>query len=379
MIHREILNNTPGRDAFFAPPAEGEHLFFSQSHFHYMLRIERQRTERSKKPFLLMLIDISNLIAEHTREEVLRKIKSALDPSIRVTDIWGWYDHGRVIGIIFTEMSAVDKHSVESILRRIQNGLCTKFSEEMTRKMSVTFYIYPETNRHILANGSFNIKFYPELTNRHPDRQFSLRMKRVIDVVASAAGLLCCSPVFLFISVVIKATSRGPIFFKQQRLGLNGQTFNMLKFRSMYTNCDSVNHQEYIRKYICDQKNAAVEPGVFKLTNDPRITPIGGLLRKTSLDELPQLINVLKGDMSLVGPRPPLAYECDLYDIWHMRRLLACKPGITGLWQVAGRGRTTFDEMVRLDLKYIREWSLWLDLKILLKTPKAVLTGAGAY
>jgi lipopolysaccharide/colanic/teichoic acid biosynthesis glycosyltransferase len=147
----------------------------------------------------------------------------------------------------------------------------------------------------------------------------------------------------------------------------------------MYTNSDPAKHKDYIRKYIGEQKNAAVEPGVFKLKNDLRITPVGRLLRKTSLDELPQLINVLKGEMSLVGPRPPIPYECELYDIWHKRRLLSCKPGITGLWQVTGRSRTTFDEMVRLDLKYINEWSLWLDLKILLKTPKAVLSGEGAY
>ena len=134
----------------------------------------------------------------------------------------------------------------------------------------------------------------------------------------------------------------------------------------------------YIKKYINDQKNCATEPGVFKLTNDSRITKVGSFIRKTSLDELPQFINVLKGDMSLVGPRPPIPYECELYDIWHRRRLLSCKPGITGLWQVTGRSRTTFDEMVRLDLKYIREWSLLLDLKILLMTPKAVIGGNGA-
>ena len=121
-----------------------------------------------------------------------------------------------------------------------------------------------------------------------------------------------------------------------------------------------------------------MEPGVFKLTQDSRITPIGRFLRKTSLDELPQFINVLRGQMSLVGPRPPLPYECELYNIWHRRRLLSCKPGITGLWQVMGRSRTTFDDMVRLDLKYIRNWSLGLDIKILLMTPKAVVSGSGA-
>jgi lipopolysaccharide/colanic/teichoic acid biosynthesis glycosyltransferase len=118
---------------------------------------------------------------------------------------------------------------------------------------------------------------------------------------------------------------------------------------------------------------------VFKLTNDPRITPIGRLLRRTSLDELPQFLNVLKGQMSLVGPRPPIPYEVDCYEAWHKRRLLTVKPGITGLWQVKGRSRTTFDEMVRLDLQYARTWSLWLDLKIILKTPGAMVSGDGAH
>jgi lipopolysaccharide/colanic/teichoic acid biosynthesis glycosyltransferase len=147
----------------------------------------------------------------------------------------------------------------------------------------------------------------------------------------------------------------------------------------MYTDCDAQNHKEFIADYIAGGQRVDGDPGVFKLTHDPRITPVGRILRKTSLDELPQLINVLRGEMSLVGPRPPIPYECELYDVWHRRRLLSCKPGITGLWQVTGRSRTTFDDMVRLDLKYINEWSLWLDLKILFMTPKAVLTGAGAF
>jgi len=162
-------------------------------------------------------------------------------------------------------------------------------------------------------------------------------------------------------------------------MGLNGETFTFLKFRSMYTNSDHNRHKDYIKKLIKEGKDDTDASGVYKLSNDPRITTLGGFLRKTSLDELPQFINVLKGEMSLVGPRPPIPYECELYDIWHRRRLLSVKPGITGLWQVTGRSRTTFDEMVRLDLKYINEWSLWLDIKILLKTPWVILTGKGAY
>ena len=147
--------------------------------------------------------------------------------------------------------------------------------------------------------------------------------------------------------------------------------FKLLKFRTMVVNAEQLIKD--LEKY-----NEADGP-LFKMKNDPRVTAMGRFLRKTSLDELPQLLNVLKGDMSLVGPRPPIPYEFECYDLWHRRRVLEAKPGITGLWQVSGRSRTTFDDMVRLDLRYIRNRSLWLDFKIILKTPLAVLSGAGAY
>jgi lipopolysaccharide/colanic/teichoic acid biosynthesis glycosyltransferase len=141
-------------------------------------------------------------------------------------------------------------------------------------------------------------------------------------------------------------------------------------------------HQEYIKNFIREKKSytsGPEEPLIFKIKDDPRVTPLGRILRKTSLDELPQFLNVLKGEMSLVGPRPPIPYELENYDVWHRRRIMEVKPGITGLWQIEGRSSTTFDEMVRLDLKYAKEWSLWLDIKILLKTPRVVLVGKGAY
>jgi lipopolysaccharide/colanic/teichoic acid biosynthesis glycosyltransferase len=231
-----------------------------------------------------------------------------------------------------------------------------------------------------LAGEPFNINLYPDIVRKDLSKKLSLFIKKIFfDTAGSAIAILLFAPLFLIIATAIKATSRGPVFFRQERVGLNGKTFIFYKFRSMKTNNDPLKHKEYITRFINHQKNAAIEPGIFKLTNDSRITGVGHFIRKTSLDELPQLINVLKGDMSLVGPRPPLPYECDLYDIWHRRRLLSARPGITGLWQVMGRSRTTFDEMVRLDLKYLREWNLLLDLKILLMTPKAVISGSGAF
>jgi lipopolysaccharide/colanic/teichoic acid biosynthesis glycosyltransferase len=173
------------------------------------------------------------------------------------------------------------------------------------------------------------------------------------------------------------------VFFRQRRIGQHGRPFVFLKFRSMYVGNNAGIHKQYVQQLIAGkaerQASNASGQGVFKLTKDPRITRVGAFLRRTSLDELPQFINVLKGQMSLVGPRPPVPYEVEAYDLWHRARLLEAKPGITGLWQVSGRSRVTFDEMVRLDLRYARSWTPWMDLQILLRTPAAVLLGEGAH
>jgi lipopolysaccharide/colanic/teichoic acid biosynthesis glycosyltransferase len=210
--------------------------------------------------------------------------------------------------------------------------------------------------------------------------------KRAMDILGSFVIIVGFLPMILLVSLLIKTTSRGPILFRQERVGQFGRKFTMLKYRSMFHKCDSKSHQEFMEKYIKPQdRECQAHPGsdgqdpVYKEKNDPRITLVGRWLRKTSFDELPQLFNVLRGDMSLVGPRPPIAYEVECYDIWHRRRILEMKPGITGLWQVTGRSRTTFDELVRLDLRYTREWSVWLDIKILLMTPYVAITGKGGY
>jgi lipopolysaccharide/colanic/teichoic acid biosynthesis glycosyltransferase len=205
----------------------------------------------------------------------------------------------------------------------------------------------------------------------------------MIDIAGSGLALLLCSPLFLVIALAVKLTSSGPVFFRQTRVGRYGKTFTFLKFRSMYVNNDNSVHREFVTKYIANQAAAALKQAsgsnVFKLTNDKRITSVGKLLRRTSLDELPQFLNVLAGDMSLVGPRPPIPYELAAYQTWHRRRLLGVKPGITGLWQVLSRSSAQFDEMVRLDLRYASTWTPWLDVKILLRTPLAVIKGSGAY
>jgi exopolysaccharide biosynthesis polyprenyl glycosylphosphotransferase len=206
--------------------------------------------------------------------------------------------------------------------------------------------------------------------------------KRFMDIVGSSLALVLCLPLFALIAIAIKLTSQGPVIFCQQRVGQSGRKFNFLKFRSMRVNNDATINQEFVKGFIANKNSGSQSPEgpvCYKLTADPRVTPIGHFLRRTSLDELPQLLNVLTGEMSLVGPRPPLPYEVECYQLWHRTRLLGAKPGITGLWQVSGRSRVKFDEMVRMDLRYVSSWSLWLDIKILLQTPQAVFSTNGAH
>ena len=197
-------------------------------------------------------------------------------------------------------------------------------------------------------------------------------------------AIVIFSPFFILIPILIKLTSRGTVLFRQERVGQYEKNFMFLKFRSMYSGNNAEVHKEFVHNLIRNKTQGdAGDNGsgkkVFKITNDKRVTPIGKILRKTSLDELPQFFNVLIGEMSLAGPRPPIPYELEKYDSWHRRRVLEVKPGITGLWQVTGRSSTTFDEMVRLDLQYATNWSIWLDIKILLRTPWAIFGGKGAY
>ena len=203
-----------------------------------------------------------------------------------------------------------------------------------------------------------------------PASDHQLFLKRTIDVVGSALGIIILSPLLLMIAILIRLTSPGPVFYIQKRSGLNGRRFILYKFRSMYKGA----HQRLAE--LADRNE--VSGPIFKIKNDPRITYVGKILRKFSLDELPQLFNVLRGQMSLVGPRPPLPKEVNQYEPWQRRRL-SMRPGITCLWQISGRNKISFDAWMKLDLEYIDSWSLWLDIKILFKTIPAVLFARGAY
>ena len=363
--------------------SSGERAVLNPETFRRMITLERKRSERSRKPFILLLLDMGDR-PSNKNGKILGKISSVLSALTRDTDVTGWYSEESVVGVMFTEIAAEDSASIPStIITRVTDTLRGNLSLEQFNRVRISFHVFPDQWDHEDQDGTSNPTLYPDLSQREDGRKVFRVLKRTMDIVGSAMALIFLLPAFLVIAGVVKGTSKGPIFFRQRRIGQHGKSFVFLKFRSMHVNNDAAIHKAYVQKLIAGkaekQPSNGSGEGVYKLTHDPRITRIGAFLRKTSLDELPQFINVLKGEMSLVGPRPPVPYEVEAYDIWHRRRLLEAKPGITGLWQVSGRSRVKFDDMVRLDLHYARTWSPWTDVKILWRTPGAVVLGSGAH
>ncbi len=350
--------------------------------FHRMISLERKRSERSQRPFVLLLIDTGRNQPGDKPSRVLLDMLSALQGATRETDVTGWYTTNSVMGVMFTEIVLDNNAVLSTILSRVGAVLRERLDTDQFSRIKFSFHVFPDDWDSQDQERPSNPTLYPDLEKRQESDRLGRATKRMIDVLGSLSLLAILSPVFLMIAAAIKLTSRGPVLFQQKRIGEHGTPFTFLKFRSMYMNNDSSEHREYVRQLIAGQaEKKSVNgngTGVFKLANDSRITPVGRVLRRSSLDELPQLINVLRGEMSLVGPRPPVPYEVEAYATWHRRRLLEAKPGITGLWQVHGRSRVEFDDMVRLDLRYARDCSPLLDLKILLQTPKAVIAGNGA-
>jgi lipopolysaccharide/colanic/teichoic acid biosynthesis glycosyltransferase len=347
--------------------------------FRRVISLERKRSERSRKPFLLMLLGFAEDLRPETKVKLEHDFLRMISSATRETDVAGWYEGRSVLGIVFTELGDKDL-SCETVSARISAAVHNNLPIKPYGRINISCHIFPEDWNRDGKQPPSDRRLYPDLAQRENSRKGLRAIKRLLDIGGSLTALVVLSPIFLLIAVAIKATSRGSVFFRQPRLGQYGATFSMLKFRSMYANSDSTAHQKYVRELIAGvadrNPSNGSKHGVFKLTKDGRITRVGAFLRRTSLDELPQFLNVLRGEMSLVGPRPPIDYELETYQIWHRRRLMEAKPGITGLWQVAGRNRIPFDEMVRLDLAYARSWSPWLDLKILLRTPGAVIEGA---
>jgi lipopolysaccharide/colanic/teichoic acid biosynthesis glycosyltransferase len=356
----------------------------NENAFKRMVAVERKRTERTNEPFLLMLLENKFHHNSKEKNELLIRLESILPLCHRDTDIIGWYKDQSAIGVIYTGLIVSNKNSIMgAIVKKVTTTLKQDLTSDQFAQVTISLHFFPDDWEYDSSGRPNNPALYPDLLSSEHRRRSVLVIKRVIDVVCTSLILICSGPLFLVIALAIKASSKGPVLFRQQRIGQYGKAFTFLKFRSMYVNNDDSVHRDYVKKLIANEANRQMSNdkshNSYKIMDDKRVTSVGRLLRRSSMDELPQLLNVLRGDMSLVGPRPPLLYEVAVYQTWHRRRVLEVKPGITGLWQVTGRSRVQFDEMVRLDLRYATSWSPWLDFKILMLTPLAVIRGEGAY
>jgi lipopolysaccharide/colanic/teichoic acid biosynthesis glycosyltransferase len=355
----------------------------SQELFRDVLVREWKRAERFTEPFVLLLVE---LVEDDAQTGMAVDVPSfwaeaigALAASTRHTDVMGWFEDGAVLGVIFTEIAQSDAATAE-LANMIRRQLAKRLDADVLDRLTLRLHAHA----HAQLTGSLDgpRPADPLLLELCAPRNPSVvgeALKRALDILGSLALLTILSPLYLAIAILVKLKSPGPIFFRQDRIGQGAKPFTMFKFRTMHVDADRSLHHEFVTQFIKSSGQQELgENDLFKIKNDPRVTPIGRILRRTSLDELPQFWNVLRGDMSLVGPRPPLAYELEQYRSWHWRRVLEAKPGITGLWQVVGRSRTSFDDMVRLDLRYVRTCSITTDIKILLATPRAVVSGKGA-
>lgn len=348
----------------------------SQDRFLMRIAQEWRRAERSNRPALLVLFHgLEGIPAGRDR------FAAAAASTFRDTDVLGWYQTDMTLGMICLELGKSRiEDAQEAILGKISDRL-VRPGTPIQREITVTIHPLPPytgTDALDYAEAEFADTLWKAIRQESSAKRVT---KRTLDICGSAFLLLLLLPILLVISACIKFTSRGPALFRQARAGLGGRTFECYKFRTMFVNMDDRKHLEYVKQFIQGNAEKHVDASgqaIYKLTDDPRITPLGRLLRRTSLDELPQLWNVLRGTMTLVGPRPPLPYEVKCYDLWHRRRVFELKPGLTGLWQVRGRSRCSFDEMIRLDLQHGGPNSLSLYLRVLLETPRAVISGGGA-
>jgi lipopolysaccharide/colanic/teichoic acid biosynthesis glycosyltransferase len=357
--------------AWHAPPADNDAQpdgLLLRAEFLRMVQREKRRTDRSHSALSLAVL-VVDANGGTTVQQMLEKISTM----VRETDY----------------VTATDDHCIAVLLPDTGDAGLRSFLDKvaLTRNVQtieVAGATYPDAEFDRLVTERLGTP-----RSRHPvdaDEFVAVRsqgypLKRALDVVAALVALTVLSPLMLVVALAIKLTSPGPVIFRQSRVGQGGAPFVMYKFRSMRADMDDRVHREFVAKLIDGGKPAAdasAQAGAFKLKADPRITAIGRFIRKTSIDELPQFYNVLKGEMSLVGPRPPVPYEAERYQTWHQRRVLELKPGLTGIWQVEGRSRVSFDEMVRMDLRYLRHCSLRFDLLILLKTVAVVVTCEGA-
>ncbi|HEU0300182.1 MAG TPA: sugar transferase [Longimicrobium sp.] len=336
----------------------------SVADFRGSLRRECARADRTGREFSLLVLAPSPSGAAPALELLGRRL--------RETDEIGWMEGGS-IGALLTDTGREGAQLVAGeVLSRLER--------EGAAPPAHTLFTYPGDwmapgapaasvdDAH--PAGAASAAAVPPCLDAYPP------WKRVMDVAGALAAILLLSPVLLAVALAVRLSSTGPVFFRQERIGYGGRRFRMWKFRSMYADAGDAAHAAYLRSLVAGQGGA---DGGFKLRADPRITPVGRVIRRWSLDELPQLFNVLRGDMGLVGPRPEPAYATEGYAQWYYRRVLGAKPGITGLWQVHGRSRVSYETMVRMDLRYGQRLSPLADARLLLQTIRAVLSTEGAY
>ncbi|MDR2728345.1 MAG: sugar transferase, partial [Chitinispirillales bacterium] len=310
----------------------------SQRDFRAAVVMERKRSERSNKPFLLLLLDFTAFYTQSVKFETagemdlhtaFEKFIELLGTSLRGIDSMGWYDKGKILGIIFPE---TDLSSKDALLDKVKAHLNFTLGERRGFFVGTHCFCFPANNDSGDEGAQTQMErdelyFYPENGDGSVSQMVSCALKRLLDITGSLFGLILFLPFFIIIPLLIKFDSEGPVFFRQKRVGFNGRAFTFLKFRSMHVGRDDSLHREYVKKLIHD--GAAAQSGdggqsgaVYKITNDPRVTAVGRFLRRTSLDELPQFINVFLGQMSLVGPRPAIPYETQEYELWHRCRIL---------------------------------------------------------
>lgn len=338
--------------------------------FQEELRRERSRSDRSKAPLSLLTIQLK--ADSHIDPENLKNVLFLLNHNLRALDSVGLLERN-ALALLLPD---TDIAGAQTVADKI-------IAQNNSHISSIRVTAYPDKLFESLQQGAQsedNIESIL-LLNTPISRPTQSALKRSLDIFGALAGMLILSPLMLITMAAIKLTSPGPTIFRQVRLGKNFAPFTFYKFRSMHTGADDRVHRDYLKNLINGNHNAvhqeASGEAVYKIKSDSRVTRVGRFIRKTSIDELPQLFNVLKGEMSLVGPRPPIPYEAESYQPWHLRRILEVKPGLTGLWQVEGRSKTTFDEMVRMDLSYSREWSVLLDIKLIFRTVGVVVDCRG--
>jgi len=333
--------------------------------FRRELEREKRRAERSRRALSLAVLRVPS-------EDDARGLVDELLAIKRETDLVGWLD-AATLAVLCVDTNA---QGCEGFLRKV-----TQLTAG--RGVVADAATFPEALFDSLARGcAADDDAQAERLIAGEAESTGYAGKRTFDCLFAALALLVVAPLLLLVALVIALDSPGPVIHRQKRLGRGGVPFTFYKFRSMWSDVDDRIHRDFVAGLIRDGDSQAAPPGSradpYKLSGDERITRVGRFIRKTSIDELPQLFNVLRGEMSMVGPRPPLPYEVADYEPWHLRRILGIQPGITGLWQVEGRSRVGFNEMVRMDLRYLRKCSFALDLRILVRTVRVVLMCDGA-